>query len=175
MDPKDKRPAQWPDLDVKAMLQRLTAGGVDFVIVGGIAMVMLGSARLTRDLDICFATDDANLRALGEALVDLDARLREIDAEVSFVPDERTLANVELLTLTTSAGWLDIHRRLDGAPPYEKLRRQAERYDIGGFAVLVASPGDMIAMKRAAGRNVDLIDLEELKAIKRLRRRLATR
>jgi predicted nucleotidyltransferase len=171
MDPKDKRPAEWPDLDVPEMLRRLTSAGTDFIVIGGIAMIALGSARLTRDLDIVFACDEPNLQALGDVLVSLDARLRGVDEEVPFVPDARTLANVQLLTLETSAGWLDVHRRPDGAPRYATLRRRAERVDLGGFNVLVASPDDMISMKRESGRPVDLIDLEELAAIKRLRRR----
>jgi hypothetical protein len=70
---------------------------------------------------------------------------------------------------------LDVHRTLDGAPRYETLRRNAERFDIGGLQVLVANPNDMIAMKEAAGRLIDLADIHELKAIKRLRRRLKRR
>jgi hypothetical protein len=71
VDPKDRLPAEWPDLDVEEMLRRLVAAGVDFVVVGGIAMILLGSSRLTRDLDIVFATDDANLESLGGVLVGL--------------------------------------------------------------------------------------------------------
>jgi hypothetical protein len=175
VDPKDRRPAEWPDLDVEEMLRRLVAAGVDFVVVGGIAMILLGSSRLTRDLDIVFATDKVNLESLSDVLLGLEAQLREVPDEVPFVPDERTLANVELLTLDTSAGWLDVHRRLDGAPAYEALRKRAERHNVGDFSVLVASPDDMLAMKEAAGRSVDLADVEELKAIIRLRRRLGRR
>jgi predicted nucleotidyltransferase len=175
LDPKDERPAEWPELDVEQILRSLTAAGVDFVVVGGIAMMLLGSARLTRDLDICFGPGEGNLQALGGVLLELDARLRGIDDEVPFVPDAATLRNIQLLTLTTSAGWLDVHRALEGAPRYETLRRNAERFDIGGLSVLVAAPNDMLAMKQAAGRPVDLADIEELKAIKRLRRRLNRR
>lgn len=175
MDPKDNLPAEWPEFDVEHMLRRLTAVGVDFVVVGGIAMMLLGSARLTRDLDICFSPDEDNLEALGSVLVELEARLRGVDEDVPFSPDAATLRNVQLLTLTTSKGWLDVHRTLEGAPRYESLRRNAERYDIGGLSVLVASPDDMIAMKEAAGRLIDIADIEELKAIKRLRRRLKRR
>lgn len=171
MDPKDLRPAEWPELDVEETLRRLTAAGVDFVVIGGVAMLLHGSSRLTRDLDIVFAADESNLRVLGDTLIGLGARLRTVEEVAEFVPDHRTLANVELLTLTTRAGWLDVHRRVDGAPPYDALRRRAERMDLDGFQVLVASADDMMAMKRAAGRPVDLIDLEELAAIKRLRRK----
>jgi predicted nucleotidyltransferase len=171
-DPKDRRPAEWPDLDVEEMLRRLTAAGVDFVVIGGIALVLSGSARLTRDLDIIFASDQANLEALGGVLIALEARLRGIDEDVPFVPDARTLRDIQLLTLVTNAGWLDVHRTVDGAPAYDLLRRNAERVRIGGFAVLVAAPDDMIAMKRAAGRPQDLADIAELEAIKRLRGRI---
>jgi hypothetical protein len=41
--------------------------------------------------------------------------------------------------------------------------------------VLVASPDDMIAMKATTGRLIDLADIEKLKTIKRLRRRLKRR
>ena len=157
------------------MLRTLTAAGVDFVVVGGIAMMLLGSARLTRDLDICFAPDEDNLEALGRVLVELDAQLRGVDEEIPFTPDAATLQNVQLLTLTTTKGWLDVHKTLDGAPRYETLRRNAERFDIGGLSVLVASPDDMLSMKEAAGRLIDLADIAELKAIKRLRRRLKRR
>jgi len=152
------------------MLRRLTAAGVDFVVIGGMALVLSGSARLTRDLDIAFADDPANLEALGGVLVGLGARLREVEEDVPFVPDAATLANVRLLTLTTAAGWLDVHREIGGAPPYGTLRRNAERIGLGDFAVLVASPHDLIAMKRAAGRPQDVADVAELEAILRLRR-----
>jgi predicted nucleotidyltransferase len=175
LDPKERLPAEYPELDSEEMLRRLTAAGVDFVVIGGIALVLLGSARITRDLDIVFAPDEENLETLGRVLADLDARLRDIDEHVSFVPDGSTLKNVQLLTLATSAGWLDAHRTVDGAPSYRRLRENAERFDLGGFSVLVASPDDMIAMKSAAGRPQDLIDVETLHAIKRLRRRLDRR
>jgi hypothetical protein len=174
-DPKDRRPAEWPDLDVEEMLRRLTAAGVDFVVIGGIALVLSGSARLTRDLDIVFAPDEENLEALGGVLISLEARLRGIDGDLPFVPDARTLRNIELLTLATNAGWLDVHRTVGGGPPYEVLRSNAERVRLGDFAVLVAAPDDMIAMKRAAGRPQDLADIAEWEAIKRLRQQMGRR
>lgn len=160
-----------PDAEFRPafILGLLTAHGVDFVVIGGIAAVLHGSPRVTRDLDICFARDDANLTVLGRALVELEARLRKVQDDVPFVPDGAALKRVQTLTMGTTAGHLDILASPDGAPPYERLRRNAERYDLGAFAVLVASIDDLIAMKRAAGRPKDLADIGELQAIARLR------
>lgn len=158
-----------PPLHAEELLKRLTARGVDYVVIGGIAGVLHGSPLNTFDLDVCFATDEGNLAALGDLLVDLGSRLRGVKDDVPFVPDARTLKRVEVLTLVTELGSLDVLARPKGAPPYERLRRNADRYDIGGVNVLVASIEDLIAMKRAAGRPKDLAAIEELEVIARLR------
>jgi predicted nucleotidyltransferase len=163
--------ADRPPLTADGILRRLVERGVDFVVIGGIAAVLHGSPRNTFDLDICFATDDVNLAALGDVLTALGARLKGVDEDVPFVADARTLRQVELLTLVTSLGELDVLNRPPGAPPYRELRQHADRYDLGGFNVSVASIDDLIAMKQAAGRAKDLVDIEELEAIKRLRHR----
>jgi hypothetical protein len=157
------------ELDPERILRALVGRGVDFVVIGGIAAVLHGSARNTFDLDVCFATDDVNLNALGDVLVELGARLRGVREDVPFTPDARTLRRVELLTLATVAGDFDVIARPSGAPAYAALRRRAERFDLGGFAVLVASVEDLIAMKQAAGRAKDIQDVAELEAILRLR------
>ncbi len=162
--------AAWPDFDPTELLRRLTARGVDFVLVGGFAAVAHGSPRLTQDLDLAYATGRANLEALGEVLVELGARPRGVKEEIPFTPDSRTLRRTELLTLETSAGPLDLLARPSGAPAYSTLRRRAERLDLGGFLVLVASIEDLLSMKQASGRAKDLGDIEELEAIRRRRR-----
>src|SRR5687768_2166938 len=160
--------SNWPDFNVSELLRRLVPQGVDFVVIGGIAAIAHGSPRLTRDLDIAYARDQANLEALGSVLVGLDARLFQIDEDVPFVADAATLANVQLLTLTTSAGRLDVTTQPWGAPPYDVLRNRATRQRVAGVSVLVASIDDLISMKQASGRNKDLGDIDELEAIKRL-------
>lgn len=157
----------------RALLAHLTLHGVDFVVVGGLAAVMYGSERNTFDLDICPAQDAGNLDALGKALVEIEARLRGIEDDVPFVPDGRSLRGMQILTLDTSFGPLDVLTHPDGSPPYRSLRGRAERMDLGTASVLVASIDDLLAMKQAAGRPKDKEDVERLEAIKRLRTRLA--
>lgn len=162
-------PADWPDLDLGELLRPLVSRGVDFVVVGGIAAIAQGSPRLTQDLDIAYATDKTNLEALGDVLVGLGARLWGVDEDVPFVPDARTLRKVDLLTLETDSGRIDVMARPAGAPAYDRLRQGAERMDIAGVAVLVASVEDLLRMKRASDRPKDRADVAELEAIQRLR------
>ncbi len=161
----------WPEFSATRLLRELVRHGVDFVVVGGIAMVVHGSSRLTQDLDICFASDAANLSVLGTALSHAGATLRGIDDDVPFVPDARTLAQLSTVTLQTRHGPIDLLREPSGAPPYVDLRRRALRVEIDGMAVLVASLEDLAEMKRAAGRPKDRLDLEEIDVIRRLRAR----
>jgi hypothetical protein len=76
--------AEWPEFRPRALLERLVAAEVDFVVIGGIAAVVHGSAAITRDLDIVYATGNDNLERLGSVLVGLGARLRGVTDDVPF-------------------------------------------------------------------------------------------
>lgn len=167
MDPKERLPAEWPTFDPRSMLRRLTEGGVDYVVIGGIAVIAQGYVRTTRDLDIAFASDTANLEALGAVLTSLDARLRGVDDDIPFTADAKALAGIQLLTLETSLGWLDVHKVIPGVGRYEDLRARASSVTFDGLPVRVASIDDLLAMKAAAGRDVDRTDIAALRAIKR--------
>ncbi len=77
---------------------------------------------------------------------------------------------MQILTLDTDEGPLDLLVQPSGSPRYAELRGRAEALEIGGQPVHVASLEDLIAMKRAAARGKDLLDLAELEEIARLRR-----
>jgi predicted nucleotidyltransferase len=163
--------ASWTDFEPTRLLARLVGAAVDFVIVGGVAVVLQAQPRFTKDLDICYAPDADNLERLGDTLAGLHARLRGIDETVPFVADARTLRQTQILTLTTDAGELDLLVDPQGAPPYEQLRRDADVVDLDGIQVRVASIEHLSAMKRAAGRPQDLADLEALQIARRRRGR----
>jgi hypothetical protein len=150
------------------LLTRLSDAGIDFVVIGAIAVVAHGHIRATRDLDITYSTDRGNLEALGKLLVAVDARLRGVAEVVPFVPDGRTLRRAELLTLETRDGSLDLLAQPPGPPPYPELRQRALPIEVEGRTIRVAALEDLLAMKRTAGRPRDLEDAEALEAIARL-------
>ncbi len=154
--------ANWPDFRPAALIGQLAQAGVDFVVIGGVAVVIQASPRFTRDLDISYATDTANLERLGALLIALDARLRGVEEDVPFTPDAHTLRHTQMLTLTTCDGDLDLLANPPGSPGYPALRRHADVVELDGHSVRVASLEDLIAMKRALGRAQDEMDIESL-------------
>ena len=161
---------EWPELHLGALLRALTDGGVDFVVIGGIAAIAHGSPLFTRDLDISYAAVPENLERLGRVLVGLGATLRGVTDDVPFVPDGRTLSHVRVLTLDTPQGPLDLLAEPDGSGGYARLRANAIDATVSGVTVKVAGLDDLIAMKKAAGRPKDRVYVEELEVIRRLRR-----
>jgi hypothetical protein len=152
------------------LIRRLVAGRVDFVVIGGLAVIAHGYPRITKDVDIVYARSPANLERLGSVLQDVRARLAGVDDGVPFVPDARSLQRTSILTLDSDEGLIDLLAEPAGAASYDELRARAEIADFGDVHVPIADLDDLIAMKRAAGRPQDLADLEALAVIRRLRR-----
>jgi hypothetical protein len=150
------------------ILRRLIAHNVRFIVVGGLAAQAHGSPTLTSDLDICYARDSENLARLAATLDELSAVRRGLPVDTPDLPplDARTLRAGGLFTLTTSEGDLDVIANPDPNFDYELLRTTAEATTIAGQPVLVASLDALIAMKRAAGRPKDRIELEILGALR---------
>jgi hypothetical protein len=155
-----------PDFRPEDVVGLLGRHHVDYVLIGGLAAVTHGAPQVTQDVDLCHATDPANLARLADALRDVHAELRGAEPGLPFVLDAKTLANGEVFTFTTAIGWIDIRATPAGTDGYDDLARTADPFDLFGNRVLVASIDDLIRMKRAAGRRKDLLAAEELGALR---------
>jgi predicted nucleotidyltransferase len=146
------------------ILTALAERGVDFVVVGGIAVQAHGYLRGTGDVDIVPRPSLLNLSRLAEVLVDLDAEVLRASGPVN-VTDPQLLKRAPLVPLITRSGRLDlIHiEHLAGAPrSFDELRSRALVVALEGFEVPVAGLDDLVRMKRAAGRPQDLMDIGAL-------------
>ena len=149
--------------DAEEILRVLAAHGVDFVVIGGIAVQAHGYIRWTKDLDLIVRPTTLNLTRMSEALEALDAELR--GRGTLRLTDPHQLRNAPLVPLMTRAGPLDVVNveQVAGAPrSYDALRDAALMIELEGSAVAVAGLSDLIRMKRAAGREHDLADIEAL-------------
>lgn len=156
-------------LDLFSALQR---HHVDYVLIGGLAISIHGIERATMDIDVTVAMTAENLSALvsmanqlgmqpvlpvplealkDTALLDVWHRERNMQAFALQMPGRAGLT-------------LDILIR----PPvdFQQLKQNAVIFDVADVPVIVASIDDLIAMKRAAGRPIDLADVEHLMRLK---------
>ncbi len=69
---------------LEQIISALVAAGVRFVVLGGVAATIHGSARLTNDLDICYDTRYDNIRALIGLVRGWDAYLRGVGPGLPF-------------------------------------------------------------------------------------------
>jgi predicted nucleotidyltransferase len=149
----------------RALLQRLRDADVEYVIVGGLAVIAHGHARATLDLDVCYARTPENLRRLAGALAPIHPRLRGAPPELPFLWDEATLRNGLNFTLVTDDGELDLLGEVTGLGNYGDIALRSVEVELHGIAVRILNLEDLIRSKAAAGRAKDLVDLEALRAI----------
>lgn len=147
-------------------LETLLRHRARFVVIGGFAGRLWGSTTVTNDLEICYARDLKNLRALAGALSDLEASLRGAPDGLPFHPDAEALARGDHFTFSTNAGNLDCLATPAGSGGFADLIAGSTPMKLDSIEVPVASVDDLIRLKRAAGRPKDLIEVEILGALK---------
>jgi hypothetical protein len=139
------------------ILEDLNAAEVAYVLVGGIAMIRHGVVRATRDIDAVFEPSEENV-----------ARVRElIDRWEATRPDGSAVVMEDLgpdrtIHLATPHGDLDLLSEKIAGIPFAQLRERADVKDVDGVAAPICSLVDLVAMKRAVGRDRDIADLSDL-------------
>jgi predicted nucleotidyltransferase len=152
--------------DFRALIQTLADARVDFILVGGVAATVHGSARLTRDVDVVYARTDENIERLVAALVPLQPYLRGAPPGLPFRWAAETLRRGLNFTLTTQAGDLDLLGEVTGGGGFDDLRNHATAVRLFGLDVQCLDLESLIRVKRAAGRPKDLEAVAELEALR---------
>jgi predicted nucleotidyltransferase len=153
------------------IIRALTRADIRFVVIGGVAATVQGSARLTNDIDICYDTSPDNVDRLVTLLQDWNAYLRGVERGLPFILDARAFRTTPLMTLTTDVGDIDVLDMVPGVGDYRAVLAASERVTIGDAEFRSLSLEALIASKRAVRRPKDLEQLIELEAILALRRK----
>lgn len=145
---------------------------VDYVLIGGLAISLHGIERATMDIDVTVAMTPENLSALAAMArelgmtpllpVDLDT-LTDLDKLAQW-HRERNLEAFALRAPGRAGVTLDV--LLYPPVDFVGLRTRAVTFQAGDVPVVVACIDDMIALKQAVGRPIDLSDIEHLKRLK---------
>ena len=153
-------------IDIPEVLRRLAGAGVEFMVVGGVAAIAHGSARLTQDLDIVYRRTPDNLGRLVGALAPLAPYLRGAPAGLPFRWDEDTLRRGLNFTLTTSAGDLDVLGEVTGGGGFDHLLPRTGEVEAFGCRFRCVDLETLIRLKRAAGRPKHLEAMAELETLR---------
>lgn len=122
-------------LDAERILHALAEYGVDYVLIGGLAVQTHGHVRTTIDADLIPAPEPANLERLASALRSLDPGVLSL---------------------------VDVMHEVPGGRAYAELSERALHVRLGKIDVPVVDLDDLIQMKLARGRPIDLADVAAL-------------
>jgi predicted nucleotidyltransferase len=157
--------------DFKAVMRTLADGGVEFILIGGLAATVHGSARSTRDVDVVYRRTSDNIRRLVHALVPYHPYLRGAPPGLPFRWDAATVERGLNFTLITDIGELDLLGEIVGGGGYEDLLQHTVTIQAFGVECRCVALEQLIHVKRAAGRPKDLEAIAELEALLEERRR----
>ena len=143
----------------------LSDSKIQFIVVGGVAATLHGSARVTFDLDLVYARNRGNISRLAGALRPYSPYLRGAPAGLPFVWDDKTIRNGLNFTLDTSFGPLDLLGEIAGGGTYEDLLPHSKEVAAFGVKLRLLDLDKLIVVKRAAGRVKDYEALAELQGI----------
>lgn len=148
-------------LDAERILRTLAEHSVDYVLIGGLAVQTHGHVRTTNDADVIPAPNPANLERLATALRALDARVLNPGHEHETI-DAGTLPRATIWQFETRDGGIDVMHEVPGGAPFDELSDRALRVRLDDIDVPVVGLDDLIRMKLARGREVDLADVAAL-------------
>ena len=115
------------------LLPTLVHAGVEFVLVGGVAGIVHGSARATYDVDIVYSRADENIERLAAALAPHKPYLRDAPPALPFAWNAKAIRSGLNFTLTTELGDIDLFGELVGGDTYRDVLPHS--FEVEAFGV----------------------------------------
>jgi predicted nucleotidyltransferase len=158
-------------MKLEETIRILYDAGVEFVVIGGAAMGLQGSAYLTKDIGFCYARTSKNIERIEKALEPCHPALRGAPPGLPFRFDAKTIANGLNFTLSTDLGDLEFLGEVSGLGSFQEVLTASDVRDVGGVDCRVLSLEGLIKSKTAAGRHRDLYVLPELRGLSELKKK----
>ena len=142
------------------LLVVLAEAGVNFIVVGGIAVSIQGYVRLTEDVDLLIDESPANVQRLLDRLGSYgEGFARELSPD-DFNDDEGAIRIVE----ETEQCQIDLFTRMSGRR-YADVILDADRFGAGGYQIAIASKASLIGWKSKSVREKDQFDAAALRRL----------
>ena len=148
------------DTPFEKLLVRLVDHGVQFIVVGGVAVALQGYLRSTEDVDVLIEAGRENVSRLLEALADYgEGFARELTPD-DFTDEEGAIRIVE----ESEFCQIDIFTRMTGLH-YADLLPDAGTLDLNGCPIRYASKASLIRLKSSSVREKDRLDVMALQRL----------
>ncbi len=148
------------------LVRVLLDAGVEFVVIGGVAAIVYGSATFTQDFDITASFSEDNLARLFTALAPHHPRYALAVPKRPVTESPAELSANRNLYLLTDLGRLDILSEVPPVGPYAEVAARAATMDLFGHPCRIIGLDDLIAVKRHLGRDKDRLVERELLALR---------
>lgn len=158
--------------NVRQIFSALNHANVDYVVVGGMAVILHGYLRATADLDLVLGLAPENCERGLAALSAVGFTPRFPIAIEEFADPAKRRVWIDERNMLVFPLW-DPHNPLRSLDlfveepiAFERMLREAVMKDIDGLSIRIASIEHLIEMKQAAGRPRDLDDVAKLRQIR---------
>jgi predicted nucleotidyltransferase len=159
------------DLDYKAIFKTLNELKVDYLVVGGLAVNFHGVPRMTYDIDLMILLQTRNIRQLTSQLkewgyqpkVPIDPLDLADDTKRSSWIQSKGMKALNFYSKNLPVGEIDLV--VDSPIPYAELKKRAVKIELEGVSIPIVSIHDLIELKKNAGREQDLADVESLELV----------
>jgi hypothetical protein len=152
-------------VDLAQIIPPLVSAKVDFILIGGMAAILHGSARVTFDVDLVYSRTDENIQRLADALAPHEPYLRGAPTGLPFAWDAKTIRSGLNFTLTTALGDVDLFGEVAGDDNYQGLLPHSFEVEAFGVQFKCIDLPTLIRIKEAAGRSKDREAVAELRVL----------
>ena len=144
--------------NILKIIEQLEKEQVDFIIIGGMAVILYGMPRTSEDLDILVKMKSENIQKIRNALSNIFS-----DSEIKEITFNELKNYAVIRYISPDNDIIDIVANLGEAFHYENI--EFKEMEIEGIKVKVATPKALINMKSSTYREKDKLDLLFLKEL----------
>jgi hypothetical protein len=153
------------------LFRKLQEKNVDYMVVGGVALVLQGAIRMTADLDLMVALDEQNLTLFVDVMNEMGFKPKApvpAEAFISAANRESWMQDkgMKVFSFYHPGEMVSLVDVFVSEPiPYSEMSKRRDIKMIDDFSIPVASIRDLIKLKQIAGRPQDIEDIKALEAL----------
>ncbi len=157
-------------MDYLDFFKKLEEEKIDYLIVGGLALIIYGSPRFTYDIDLVILLEEENILKLLNVLTQFGYKVKIPVNPFDFAKSEIREEWIKNKNMKAMNFYNDNNKMpevdivIEGVD-FDKLKKKKKTIKVKDVLLSVVSITDLIEMKKKAGRKIDLEDIEYLEII----------